>query len=194
MFAKGLQETIDKANKNSTSMLKLEDGESAVIRILVPASELISVYEHTENINGNWQTITCLGREKCPLCQAGKKASLKIYVPVADRSDDNKVKIFKASKTVGQMMLGLIEEYGDLTKRDFKLYRQGKKLDTKYQFFPRDPQEDDLSKYEIPDIEKIVAPMSPEAIKAIMDGTDNGNVDDVSNEGVSGGSEDDYPF
>jgi len=183
---KGL-EAIVEANKNSTSILKLKDGESTEIRIIVPLKDLVSVYEHTEKINGKWFNVRCLGKENCPLCKAGKYASFKTYIPVYDFKDE-KVKIFKASKTVGTTIVGLAEEYGDLTKRNFKILRQGEGKQTIYQFFPRDPSEFDISKLELPDIELLIKPKTPEEINAII----NQKVSDV--EPTVPESEGGFPF
>ena len=165
---------IKEASKNSTSMLTLKAGESTEIRIIQPLEDLTSVYEHTEKINGRWNNIRCLGKDNCPLCKAGKYASFRTYIPVYDLKDE-RVKIFKASKTVGVTLVGLAEEYGDLTKRNFKILRQGEGLQTVYQFFPRDPSDFDTTELEIPDIEPLIEPMSPEEIEALI----NQKVSDV---------------
>ena len=183
---KGLGAIIE-ANKNSATMLSLKDGESTEIRIITPVEELISVYEHTEKINDRWRNIRCLGKEHCPLCKAGKYASFRTYIPVFDRKDE-KVKIFKVSKTVGNQLVGLYEEYGDLTKRDFKILRRGEGRQTTYQFFPRDPSEFDASELELPDIEALIEPMSPEEIEALI----NQKVSDV--EPTTPKSNGDFPF
>lgn len=163
---KGL-DAIKEANKNSVSILKLKDGESTEIRIIQPLDELISVYEHTEKINGNWINVRCLGKDECPLCKAGKRASFKTYIPVYDFKD-KKVKILKASKRVGLTIVGLAEEYGDLTKRNFKILRQGEGNNTNYQFFPRDPSEFDMSEIELPDISAFIEPKTPEEIENLI--------------------------
>lgn len=165
---------IKEANRNGTSMLNLQSGEATEIRIIQPLEELVSIYEHFVQINDKGRSIRCLGKENCPLCKAGKYASFKTYIPVFDRKD-GKVKIFKASKTVGLQLVGLAEEYGDLTKRDFKILRQGEKLQTTYQFFPRDPSSFDTTDLEIPDIEPLIEPMSSEEIEALI----NQKVSDV---------------
>lgn len=183
---KGLSEML---GNGGVDYLKLEDGGSAVIRILLPADELIGVYEHTEQFASGWKTVTCLGKNTCPLCKAGKRANFKAYIPVLDRSDD-KVKIFKVSKTVVKQLVGMMEEYGDLTSRDYKVLRTGKKLDTTYQFFPKDNKEIDLSQYEIPDIESIVEPMTPEAIRELM----IGDVDEGDSPVASNSEDVEYPF
>jgi hypothetical protein len=184
-------EAIKEAQNSSTPRLKLKDGESAVIRFLQKPEDIISVYEYTVQINGKWRTIIALPKEECPLYAAGHKPSFKSYLVVLDRSDD-KVKIFKASKSVGRQLLGLIEEYGDITARDFKILRQGEKLKTTYQFFPKDMEEIDFEKYadQIPDLEEMLKPMSREQLVALMSGIDT--VTDVDEK--SSDSDDGFPF
>jgi hypothetical protein len=187
---KGLS-AMKEAMGKSMEYIKLKSGESKVLRIAVPADELIGVWEHTEQFGGQWRTVTCLGKNECPLCQAGKRASFKAYIPVIDRADD-KVKIFKASKETVKLILGLVEEYGDITARDFKVVRQGEKLDTTYQFFARDPKDEDFSGYEIPNIEERVEPMTREAILALMEG--GATAANAGANPVGGEGDDDYPF
>ena len=189
-----IQDNATKSNQN----LKIKNGESAVVRFLQKPEDIVGVWEYTEQINGKWQTITALPKEECPLFAAGKRAGFKTYLVVLDRSDD-KVKIFKASKTVARQLIGLIEEYGDITARDFKIQRTGEKLDTTYQFFPRDPSPMDLAPYadQIPDVEEMVKPMTREAILALMNGMDT--VTDAPPAGSTAGAgsftkDESYPF
>lgn len=183
---KGLS-AVQEVDSSFTPMLKLKNGESAEIRILVPADEIISVWEYTFQAGGRWYTITQPpNREDDPLYKAGMKASFRSYIPVYNRTEE-RVQIFKASKTVGLQLLGLVQEYGDLTSRDFKILRQGEKLNTTYQFFPRDPSPFDFDSVEIPDIEKMVAPKSKEEILAILEG-------EVKELGDLEEGEDDFPF
>lgn len=189
LVGKGLG-AINEAIKNSMVQLKLKDGQSVTVRILVPASELISVYEHVKEYGGQWHTITCLGKKNCPVCQSGDRARFVVYLPVVVREEDNKVMIFKATKRTATALIGLVEEYGDLTKRDFKIVRQGANMNTIYQFFPKDPVEEDLSKYELPDIEAMVEPLTREAILAIMKA--DGEVMDTPPENNT--NENDFPF
>ncbi|ATO48552.1 hypothetical protein P4V86_03315 [Brevibacillus laterosporus] len=196
---KGLGAIRDAAN-NSTSMLKIMPNESAVVRILTPAEEIISIWEYTLEINGQWKTITALPRNEDPLQGSGNKPGFKSYLEVYDYTD-KRVKILKASQTMGTQLLGLIEEYGDLTKRDFKIARQGEKLKTKYQFFARD-LEPFTEKVERLNIEALIEDqtLTRDAILALMNTI--GNVTDapsgdVSNSGNQGGgskNNDDFPF
>ncbi len=190
---KGLQ-AIKENFEKSVVYVKLKSGESIRIRIAVPADEIIGVYEHTEQIGGQWKSLTCLGKNICPLCQAGKRASFKAYIPVIDIGAD-KVKIFKASKETVRTILGLVEEYGDLTKHDFKVVRQGDGLDTTYQFFIQaKPADIDLSQYEIPNIEEKVTPMTREEILAILEGGASAAEAIAKGEKPVDDSDDDYPF
>jgi hypothetical protein len=162
-------------SKTNMELLKIEDGGSKLVRILVSFDDMVGAHEHFEKFGGKSKTVTCLDRDfnrkgECPLCEAGLFPSFKAYIPVVDRGDDNKVKILKASKTMLKMIAGLEDEYGDITARDFKISRSGNKLQTTYQFFPKDPKKEDLSVYEIPDIESRIAPLTREAILRLMDG------------------------
>jgi len=181
---------IKEEQKKGIPTLKLKDGEGAVIRFIQDPSEIISVYEYTEQIGGRWVTFTAPEYNEDPMRAMGKKPSFKTYFLVADRSDEDRVKIFKASKTVGGAITGLLEEYGDLRDRDFKIVRQGEKLKTTYQFFPKDKSKFELSEdVELPNLEEMLTPKTREEILAIM----NSDYSEA-NEGGSESKDSDFPF
>ena len=60
---------VKEAAENSKRQLKIKSGESKILRILSSADDIISVYEHTDQIGGQWKTLTCLGPNTCPLCE-----------------------------------------------------------------------------------------------------------------------------
>lgn len=185
---KGLQ-NIKQILSKSTEYFKLKDGESALIQFAVSPDEMVAQYEHVEFLGGQWRVIPCLGQKECPLCQAGKRASFRVYVPILDIGQD-KIKIFKASKETAKLILGLYEEYqNDFNERTFKIVRQGDKLNTTYQFFPKDKSNVDLSKYEIPAIEDLIKPMTREEIEVLLeqDGALNTETEETANE-------DEFPF
>ncbi len=173
MIQKGI-DAIKSAVENSNNgvpYLKFKANEAKVIRFLQPVEELISVYEHVEEFKIGWRTITCIRKENgCPLCKAAFNPIFHTYIPLIDKSDQNKVKIFKVGVKVGDQFMGLIKEYGDITKRDFKILKTGEKLKTQYHFFAKDPSPEDWSKVEIPDIEKLVQPKSISEIESILAG------------------------
>jgi len=165
---KGLQ-NIKQVLSKSTEYLKLKDGESSLIKFVVSPEEIISVYEHVEFLGGQWRVIPCLGQKECPLCQAGKKASFRVYIPVLDIGAD-KIKIFKVSRETAKLIIGLWEEYGkDFNEMTFKVVRNGEKFNTTYQFFPKDKSSIDLSKYEIPNIEDLIKIMTKEEIEVLLE-------------------------
>ncbi|WMT39259.1 hypothetical protein RE628_17560 [Paenibacillus sp. D2_2] len=198
-FQKGLGAIRDAA-KNSITMLKIKPNESAVVRILTPAEEIISVWEYTMEINSQWHTITALLKSEDPLQGSGLKPSFKSYLEVFDYTD-KKVKILKASKTMGIQLLGLIEEYGDLTKRDFKIARRGEKMNTAYQFFARAPQAF-TEKVERLDIEALIEyqTLTRNSIMNLMSGMDkvtdapSGDAANSGNQSGSSKNTDDFPF
>lgn len=162
-----IKETMDK----TASLLKMKAGESKLIRIIIPTSEVAAAWEHVEQIGGFWKTIECLGRRDCPICKMGKSASFKTYLPVLDIAED-KVKIFKASRDVVKALIAFEEEYDDLTKIDLKVVRLGEGLKTTYQFFKKDGSNIDISAYrdQIPDPESLIEQLTKEEIENLLDG------------------------
>lgn len=187
-IAKGLA-AIKEAANSGIQFLKLKDGESALIRFVQPMDEIISVYEHVIQLGGRWQTITCLGKDKCPICATGDRANFAAYLVVLHRNDGDKVKVFKAGKRAASPLITLAEEYGDLRKRDFKVSRQGSKQNTVYTYLPRDPEPVNFDDLNIPDIEALVAPMSVQEIEAIL-----ARAGEVKDTPPISSSDDDYPF
>lgn len=185
---RGISE-IEKFFGNRVQYFRIKSGESRIIRFITPPDKLFAVFEHTEQIGGHWKNIPCIG-ENCPLCAENNRPSLKIYSFIIDR-EDNTVKVFKMSKTVAQQIPSMVEEYGDITKRDFKVYRQGEKLNTVYQFFPKDPTPLDISKFEIPNFEDVIKSYSKEEIENLLNGTEMQNIDNISNN-IAQNS--DFPF
>lgn len=169
---KGLGAITDAIEHSSgMSYFKIGQNEEKIIRFLLPPEQLISVYEHVEQFPVGWRTFTCLGKDSgCPLCAAGLRASFQTYIPIIDKSDNNRVKILKAGVKMGAQILGLIKEYGDITKRDFKIQKIGAKFNTQYLFYAKDPTAEDWSKAELPDVMSAVQPKDAATIQAAMNG------------------------
>jgi hypothetical protein len=160
---------IKESMEKTTAIFKMKAGESRQIRVVQKASDWVATYEHVVQLGGFWKTIECIGND-CPLCKAGVNKSYKIYMPVLDRLD-SRVKVFKVSKEAARGLLGIEDEYGDITKRDLKVNRFGEALNTTYQFLPRDVDNEDISKYasEVPDIaNNVVAILSKEEIETLL--------------------------
>lgn len=169
----GLQDLINKYdNNNSFSkagwfQLK-DDGDTAVVRLLhkgqVGTEESgepkydFPIYEvHKLDVDGSGKdrTVLCKG-ENCEICKSGNKPSLRLFLQMVNKDEQDKDKqtqLWERGLVDIKNMLGLTEEYGDLTKRDIKIKRSGAKgsMKTTYQFFPKDPSE-----MEIPEPQNLV--------------------------------------
>ena len=165
---KGLN-NIGKNFGDSLDYIKLKDGGHVIVRFLIPSDEIVGAYEHTLNIGTGWRTVFCPGEATCPICSSGKKPSFRAHIPLLDR-ESKKVKVLKASKDMLKTLSSLIEEYGELTERDFKIVREGEKLQTTYRFYSKDASKEDLSQYTIPNIEDRLKPHSRETILNILSG------------------------
>lgn len=169
----GLQDLINKYDNNGsfskTGWFQLkDDGDTAVVRLLhkgqVGTEETgepkydFPIYEvHKLDVDGSGRdrTVLCKG-ENCELCKSGNKPSLRLFLQMVNKDEQDKDKqtqLWERGLVDIKNMLGLTEEYGDLTKRDIKIKRSGAKgsMKTTYQFFPKDPSE-----MEIPEPQNLV--------------------------------------
>ena len=163
----GLQDLINKydngGNFNKTGWFQLkDDGDSATVRLLHKGKTGIEqgtgepsydfpIYEvHKLDVDGSGRdrTVLCKG-EHCEICKAGNKPSLRMFLQMVNHDEkekDKQLQLWERGLTDIKQMLGLTEEYGDLSKRDIKIKRSGAKgsLKTAYQYFPKDPSEMEL--------------------------------------------------
>jgi hypothetical protein len=100
----------------------------------------------------------------CPLCRVKAPRSLRTYIPVRVRGDDNKtrVQIIEYGRDNLNEVQNFIEEYaphGDITQIDVKIKRMGVGKDTEYRWLPagdeRELDSDELE-LEIPNMDEIV--------------------------------------
>ena len=137
------------------------DGDTATVRFLhkgevgteddgSPKYDL-DVYEvHKLDVDGSGRdrTILCKG-EDCEICKSGNKPKLRMFLQMVNLDEKDKEKqlqLWERGINDIKQVLGLCEEYGDLSARDIKIKRSGEKnsLKTTYQFFPKDKSERDL--------------------------------------------------
>lgn len=192
---KGLRKAAESMG-GGVDYLKIADGQAVQVRFAVSEDDIITVYEHFHSVGEKGRNYTCIRKSRndtsCPLCNSGNSARRQSYLPFIVRGDDEtQVKIFKASKTVSEEFLAHLKENGTLNDRDFKIIRNGVKLNTKYTIIPKDKSEQDLSGLEIPDIEEVVAELSEEELikvvhgAAINDGDDEAPFDNEEDGGVN---------
>ena len=209
MKVSGLQGLLDKygnGNFSKTGWFQLrDDGDTATVRLLhkgeigkdengEPEFDF-PIYEvHKLDVDGSGRdrTVLCKG-EGCELCRSGNKPQLRMFLQMINHDEkdkDKQVQLWERGITDIKNMIGLAGEYGDLTQRDIKIKRSGKKgdLKTTYQFFPKDKSE-----MEIPEPQNLVGSLildlnNEEQIKAIegryvtkKNGNNGGSDDDTGN-------------
>lgn len=135
-----------------------DDGDTATVRLLhhgevgteedgSPKYDLDVFEVHKMDVDGSGRdhTILCKG-EECELCKSGDKPKLRMFLQLLNLDEKDKEKqlqLWERGITDIKQILGLCEEYGDLSERDIKIKRSGAKgsMKTTYQFFPKDKSE-----------------------------------------------------
>ena len=124
--------------------IKFAPDTTTVVRIVEDNYEKVWVH-HFKGVDEdgkerNRRTV-CLGKGKCPVCDAGHKAKPRYYFNVVDMKERKEnagkfqVRLLEVGKMVydGIKLLALDEEYGDPTQYNIKIKRTGEgKNDTKY--------------------------------------------------------------
>lgn len=189
----GLKDELNRSGGGSFGWFKLQGhGAVAEVRFLFGDENdpnLIAVWEHS--LPGRTQApynVTCLGPETCPLCAQGKRRSLQVYIPLWNYEvgeqmrkgdqDARPIEIWKRGKRDINNILGLIQEYGPMKERDYKIQRHGTKMEnTSYQMFPRDKTPFAYADYVnehlpgiIEGVLNMVAKKTPEEITILMNG------------------------
>jgi hypothetical protein len=150
-MARGLQAAMRMNEENSGlgyTPFKIEKDKGAEqVRILQPYDEWVSLWIHNvwekvkptrcgateEQIDGEIRE----NRKTCPLCMMDIPRSVKTYIPVRVRGDDNseRVQIIVYGRDHLAQVSNVIDnlpEGKDITMFDFKIVRKGEKLNTTY--------------------------------------------------------------
>jgi hypothetical protein len=139
-----IKDAMDKYSSSNADFFSIQnDEEVAKVRFAHGDDKDLDIYVvHKVKIAGKDRYVACLAPSKqpCPLCQAGHRPTIRMFLSVLD-TRDNKKKIWDRGKSEIPNILGLITRYGRLDGRYCEIQRHGKKGDkeTKYQFFPLDP-------------------------------------------------------
>ena len=160
---------VDKYNTGGSlgGFLQLkDDGDKARVRFMLEDIEDLNDYTYVvHNVKKDKKDkygtdINCLREyddpvDACPLCAAGIKQQIKVFVPIYN-VDEDCVQIWTRGKTFISKLAGLMRRYEDFPSQIFEIERNGKKGDQKttYEIFPDEEDEislDDLP--EIPDVE-----------------------------------------
>lgn len=140
--------------KNSVGFFSLKnDGDDAIVRILHNSvDDFVMMSCHTIEMDGKYRKINCLRgprdpMQMCPLCEAGAgklQQRMFIYLLHYVKDENGNIvvlpKIWERSVAFAKTIKGLIDEYGPLEKRVFKIRRQGAagSMQTTYTVLPQD--------------------------------------------------------
>lgn len=152
-------------------VFKLEkDGQFSIVRVLQSPSEWVSIFFHNKfNVLKRTRCLAVDGPKDgavCPLCAAGAPRSLKTFIPVRVRADDqDRAQFIEYGRDALQEVIAQLDELKDngeepdaIMNRDYKVKRMGTKTDTSYKWMVVAKSEKPLTaaekKIEILDLEK----------------------------------------
>lgn len=148
------ENTGSDATTSTASIWSFRDG-TTVVRFLDELegdSPWTKYWEHYDQ--GKKTYYPCPGREVCPGCADGVKASKKYLVNAyVVESDHPKVKagyvnLYKVPGSLIEKVLRRFDKYGTITDRDYEIFRTGQGLDTTYDMETGDKSSFDFAKYE----------------------------------------------
>lgn len=116
-------------NGEGTPYVKLQPGVNTMRLLGLPFETEV----HWEETNdGSKKRIVCSGMG-CPICKAGHVPQKKFQVLVIDRSDA-KIKILEGGSSIFRQIkdYAMDPDYGDPTKYDVKIKKEGSGRETKY--------------------------------------------------------------
>jgi hypothetical protein len=163
---KDLREAVDKYSGSQAGFFHLaNDKDSAVVRFLYKGEEDLDWYiVHRVQIGDKKRYVQCTEEQDCPLCVAGNKPKVRLFVQLVDYSDGEQLKVWDRGKTTISNILGLIDKYIDkepFWKRRFEIERHGKKGDTSttYMYFPIDVEkmDEELAVEDLPEKQELLA-------------------------------------
>ena len=148
---------------SSASFFRLKnDKEVAQVRFMYNGIEDVEgVAVHTVDVPGAQygRDVNCLRAyneplDECPLCKAGYKAKVKIFVPLYNVEADE-VQIWSRSKSYGAKLSGICSRYAkkcNLVNNIFEIERNGAKGDKQTQYNEFLVDTDDVELEDLPEI------------------------------------------
>lgn len=148
----------DNYTSTNGSYFSLSDhGDTAKVRFMYNDIDDVSLdVVHEIEVNGKQRNVNCLRSydepiDNCPLCRAGMKQKVKLFIPLYNIGK-KEVQVWSRGKTWVNQLTSLCQRYKPLCSTPFEIERQGKKGDqtTKYQLFPG--QKDDTTLDDLPEL------------------------------------------
>lgn len=137
------------------------DGDYAKVRLMyrdMKDVELFSVHE--VEVNGQTYWVNCLREydqpvDNCPLCAAGNKIQVKMWVPLY-LEDTKEVKIWERGRTFVSKLQSAERRFNPLVSNVFEIERNGKKGDQNTTYELIHISQDDKQLQDLPELPQIV--------------------------------------
>lgn len=136
----------DSNSQEKVDFYKIKPGNNNRFRIAGKPGVIDIHWE--KSVDGMNKKILCPGND-CHICKMGKTPQTRYQVLVIDR-EDNKVKVLEGGPTIFNQIKNYAkeEDYGDPTKYDFKINKEGTGRETKYTLMPS-PKKSDYTDEEL---------------------------------------------
>lgn len=117
--------------KNKFFTLK-NDKDTAIVRFLHEGEEDLDWYVvHAVEIEGKKRYVKCTEEGDCPLCKAGNKPQLKLFLQLVQKGDEEGViRTWERGQKFIPKVLSFINRNGNLCSQAVEIERLGKKGDT----------------------------------------------------------------
>ncbi|MFW6008242.1 MAG: hypothetical protein ACOCP8_03155 [archaeon] len=143
--------SIPEAGSGNVDFLRLTHGDN-VVRVIGRPSEIKVHWEKA--VDNSTKKVLCPG-SGCPLCKSGKAPQVRYQVQVLDRDDESKVKVLEGGKSIFNAIkaYAVDPDYGDPTKYDVKVKKEGSGRETRYTVMAS-PKRSELTDDELQRIEE----------------------------------------
>jgi hypothetical protein len=148
-----------------TPFVLKNDKDKKTVRVLQPSDQWVNLYIHQDFKKLNPTRCPSDDPEgdttDCPLCAAGAPRTLRSYVPVRVRLDEDtaRVQLIQMGREHLKEAISFIEDHGEPTEVDVQIKRMGQGLDTSYKWSEAGEKRALNAKekaLEIPDIEELI--------------------------------------
>lgn len=134
-----------------------DDKDTAQVRFMYNTIDDVFAHAvHQIEVGGKTRYVSCLRTydepvDQCPLCAAGFKVNVKLYVPVYDIASGT-VKLWERGRSFFQKLSSLCSRYNPLVSNIMEIERNGKPGDTstRYEIYP--VEQDNVKLTDLPEI------------------------------------------
>lgn len=158
----GINEAEHYGNSGGTGWFTLKDDkDTAKVRFMYnDVNDMSMNVVHEVEVDGKKRYVNCIRThdepvDNCPLCRAGYKQSVKMFVPLYNE-DAGEMQIWSRGRTFASQLVSLAGRYNPLCSAVMEIERQGRKGEqtTRYQIYP--DKMDDTTLEDLPDVPDVI--------------------------------------